>query len=115
MSFSFPKTLQPTSIVRANQHDVKIIWRDGTEVVYPARRMRMECPCAVCVDEVTGRRQLQEAMVAEDVHPTGIEPIGHYAIQIYFSDGHHTGIYTWEKLIELGKKIVVDSGGLIGE
>ena len=103
---SSSQKLRPTSIVRANQYDVKVTWGDGTEVVYPARRLRMECPCAVCVDELTGMRRLQESMVAEDVHPAGIDPAGHYAIQIHFSDGHNTGIYTWEKLFELGKKLV---------
>ena len=100
---------QPASITRANEHDVKIVWKDGTEVVYPARRLRLECPCAVCVDELTGVRRLQESMVPEDVHPAGIDPVGHYAIQFHFSDGHSTGIYTWEKLAVLGRKLA-DSG-----
>lgn len=96
---------QPSSVTRANEHDVKIAWKDGTEVVYPARRLRMECPCAVCVDELTGVRRLQESTVPEDVHPAGIDRVGHYAIQFHFSDGHNTGIYTWEKLAALGRKL----------
>ena len=102
---SSAQTLPPSSITRANRHDVRIVWKDGAEVVYPARRLRMECPCAVCVDELTGVRRLQESMVPDDVHPAGIDPVGRYAIQIHFSDGHNTGIYTWEKLAALGKKL----------
>ena len=105
MEFSTPQELKPISINRVNEYDVKINWKNGMEVIYPARRLRMECPCAVCVDELTWVRRLQENMVAEDVHPAGIDPVGHYAIQIHFSDGHNTGIYTWEKLVDLGKKL----------
>ena len=96
---------RPIEIGRANEHDVKIRWNDGTEAVYPSRFLRLECPCAVCVDELTGRRTLQPAAIADDVHPAGIEPVGRYAIQIFWSDGHSTGIYTWERLRALGEKI----------
>ena len=96
---------RPLEIGRANKHDVKIRWNDGTEAVYPARLLRLECPCAVCVDELTGRRTLQPAAIPDDVHPAGIEPVGRYAIQIYWSDGHSTGLYTWERLHALTAKI----------
>ncbi len=96
---------RPIEITRANEHDVKIRWNDGREVVYPARFLRFQCPCAVCVDEMTGRRTLQEHTLAPDVHPLGIDPVGHYAIQIYWSDGHSSGIYTWERLHELISQI----------
>jgi len=99
------ETPQPVEITRANEHDVKIRWKAGAEAVYPARLLRMECPCAVCVDELTGRRKLQEGSVPADVHPTAIVPVGRYAIQIYWSDGHTTGIYTWERLHDLMAKI----------
>ena len=96
---------RPLEIGRANEHDVKIRWNDGTEVVYPARFLRLECPCAVCVDEVTGRRIVLPATISDDVHPAAIERVGHYAIQIYWSDGHNSGIYTWEHLRALSKRI----------
>jgi DUF971 family protein len=92
---------RPIEITRVNQHDVKIRWKGGREVVYPARFLRFHCPCAVCVDEMTGVRRLRESSLPGDVHPVAIEPVGHYAIQIYWSDGHNTGIYTWERLHEL--------------
>jgi DUF971 family protein len=101
---------KPVEITRANQHDIKIRWKDGREVVYPARFLRMECPCAVCVDELTGRRTLKETSVPQDVHPNGIERVGRYAIQIYWSDGHTTGLYTWERLRDLIDKIPGGNG-----
>jgi DUF971 family protein len=91
----------PLEIGRAGQHDVHIRWSDGKEVTYPARRLRLSCPCAMCVDENTGLKILREPGVPLDVHPIRIEPVGRYAITIQWSDGHSTGIYTWEYLYEL--------------
>lgn len=101
MSNDPPSELKPIEIGRANQHDVKIRWNDGAEAVYPARALRLECPCALCVDEMTGKKRLEEASVPQDVHPAGIEHVGRYAVQIYWSDGHRTGLYTWERLRDL--------------
>lgn len=98
-------TPRPLEIGRANQHDVKIRWSDGIETVYPARFLRLECPCASCVDELSGRRTLQPEKVPDTVHPLGIHAVGRYAMQIAWSDGHSTGIYTWERLRDLIDKL----------
>ena len=66
---SAPEPPRPIEIGRANEHDVRIRWKDGAEAVYPARLLRLECPCANCVDELTGRKLIQEGVIAEDVHP----------------------------------------------
>ncbi|HWP84635.1 MAG TPA: DUF971 domain-containing protein [Terriglobia bacterium] len=95
----------PLEIGRANQHDVRIRWSDGSETVYPARTLRLQCPCALCVDETTGLRILKEPAVPQDVHPLRIDPVGRYAIAIQWSDGHNTGIYTWEWLYALGQRL----------
>ena len=95
----------PLEVGRANQHDVRIRWSDGSEKIYPARSLRLKCPCAMCVDENTGFRILKEPGIPLDVHPVKIEPVGRYAIVIHWSDGHNTGIYTWENLYELGQKL----------
>ena len=88
----------PVEIGRANAHDVKIIWQDGQESVYPARELRMNCPCAGCVDEMTGAIRILPTNIPQDVHPVSIELVGRYAMTIRWSDGHQTGIYTFEKL-----------------
>jgi DUF971 family protein len=95
---------RPLEIGRANQHDLRVRWNDGGESIYAARRLRLACPCAMCVDENTGLRILREPGVPLDVHPLKIEPVGRYAIAIHWSDGHNTGIYTWEKLDELAAR-----------
>jgi len=88
----------PIEIGRANQHDVKIQWNDGHESVYPARELRMSCPCAGCVDEMTGVIRVIATSIPQDVHPLKIDVVGRYAIAIHWSDGHNTGIYAFEYL-----------------
>ncbi len=91
----------PREIGRANQHDVKIAWQDGHESVYPARDLRLKCPCAGCIDEFTGVVRVIASGIPQDVHPASISLVGNYAITIQWSDGHHTGIYAFELLRKL--------------
>ncbi len=93
--------LVPVEIGRANAHDVKITWQDQHVSIYPARELRLRCPCAGCVDEMTGVVRLIESGVPQDVRPSAIHPIGRYAISIDWSDGHRTGIYAYELLRKL--------------
>lgn len=88
----------PVEITRANQWDVRIRWSDRHESVYPARYLRLRCPCAICVEETTGRALLDPAGVTPDIHPLAIRAVGTYAIEFEWSDGHETGIYSYEYL-----------------
>jgi len=88
----------PVEIAREGEHDVAILWKDGHRSVLRARQLRLACPCAECVEEMTGRLLLDPGRVAEDVHPVRIERVGRYAVSIAFSDGHASGIYTFELL-----------------
>lgn len=91
----------PLEITRAGEHDVKIIWKDGHESVYPARDLRLACPCAGCVHELTGETLVDPKAVPADVRPLKIVPVGRYAIQIIWSDRHNTGIYAYDRLRKL--------------
>ena len=62
--------------------------------------LRQLCPCAGCVDELTGVRTLRPEAVDEGVYPTAIHYVGRYALQFVWSDGHSTGIYTFDRLRE---------------
>lgn len=95
----------PREIGRSGKHDVLIRWRDERESVFPARFLRLACPCASCIEEMTGRKILKDEDVPKDVHPLAIQPVGQYAIRIQWSDGHQTGIYTWEHLNKLSQSL----------
>ena len=94
-------TPAPVEIGRANQHDIKITWQDRHESLYPARELRLKCPCAGCVDEFTGAIRIIPNHIPQDVHPLSIKLVGNYAITIQWSDGHHTGIYSFDLLRKL--------------
>jgi DUF971 family protein len=75
-----------------------IDWADGHSSVYEPRYLRLLCPCAGCVDEFTGRPLLKPEMVPQGVYPKAINHVGRYALQFVWSDGHDTGIYSFETL-----------------
>ena len=75
-----------------------IAWDDGAECTYPNRYLRGNCGCAECVSETTGQRMVDESMVAPNVQAVQVGPVGNYAIQIVWSDGHSTGIYPFTRL-----------------
>ena len=80
---------------------LRIVWKDGVASEYVPRNLRLLCPCAGCVDEMTGARTLLDETVDDSVYPTAIHYVGRYALQFVWSDGHSTGIYTFEYLREM--------------
>jgi DUF971 family protein len=90
---------QPKSIDRVRD-GIRITWEDGRSDIYPAVFLRTKCPCAVC-RETPGHPPPQPI----SPHPVAIvsaHPIGRYALQFVFSDGHDTGIFSFEYLRNLG-------------
>lgn len=88
----------PEAIDVAPNGDVRIAWSGGPEVTIPAARLRDLCPCAECVEEGTGRKLLDPATIPASIRPEQILAVGNYAVQIHWSDGHSTGIYSWQTL-----------------
>ena len=77
-----------------------IEWDDaGHGALYPARELRLACPCAACVDEMSGRPLLDPAAVPADVRPVSVALVGAYGLRVQWSDGHGTGIYTFQRLL----------------
>ena len=79
----------------------EIEWPAAPQVRIAFRDLRLLCPCAACVDEMTGERIVNPLTVPEDVAPAAMKYSGNYALKISWSDGHDTGIYTWEYLSKL--------------
>ena len=75
-----------------------LVWGDGHESLYPFRLLRARCTCASCVDEWTGEKLLADDRIAADIRVNRWDATGRYGLQLYFSDGHSTGIYTLKNL-----------------
>ncbi|HKJ00308.1 MAG TPA: DUF971 domain-containing protein [bacterium] len=90
---------RPKDIVYAD--DLTIHWRDDVVAHYPFFYLRDVCPCASCVNELTGEKMLDPKKIAPDVHIRKADYVGNYALRIEWSDGHDTGIYAFRFLREL--------------
>ncbi len=95
-----PRT-QAINYVAFPNGEIAVSWADGHESYYPAHLLRCACACAHCVDEMSGRKTLRDEDVSQDVRPLEIHPVGRYAIAIKWSDGHDTGIYSFDQLRRL--------------
>lgn len=82
---------------------LELTWSDRVDRL-PFRFLRAECGCAQCVHEWTGQRLVDPALLPEDVAVEELQLVGNYAVRIRWSDGHTTGLYTWERLRELGRR-----------
>jgi ATP-binding protein involved in chromosome partitioning len=90
-----------TSPYAINRSDQGLLFEwdaQGHQGFFPARQLRLACPCAACVEEMTGRPLLNPARVAEDIAPRSLALVGAYGIRVDWSDGHKTGIYTFDRL-----------------
>ncbi len=94
-------SVRPTDVAAAPDGGVQVRWDDGKESLFPAKWLRARCPCAGCVEEWSGRRTVSEAQIKADVRVHNLEPVGRYAVRIDWSDGHNSGIYSWEYLLEM--------------
>jgi DUF971 family protein len=87
---------------------VDIDWSDGHVSHYSFQFLRDACPCALCDDErgkaglepgqAPGSKPGELPMFRPAMKPSNVEPIGRYALQFTWSDGHETGIYSWDYL-----------------
>ena len=91
---------RPTVIRRSDPTRVEIEWGDGHRSSFTPAELRGLCPCAQCVDEVSGIRRHDPTRVPADLTQSDLQMVGHYAVSLRFSDGHHTGIYTFPYLRE---------------
>ena len=77
---------------------LEIGWADGSRSVLDPYHLRLGCPCAACVDERTGEKILDARRVPLDVRVAEVRAVGNYGLAPRFSDGHQTGIFTFERL-----------------
>ncbi len=64
------------------------------------KALRLNCQCAVCVDEFTGKRHIQPDDIPDTIHPLSMNPVGNYALGINWSDGH-SSLYPYSRLEQI--------------
>lgn len=85
---------------------LRLTWRDGVSAALPAERLRLRCRCAWCT-----RDRAQDRFPArfEGAAVTRVEPMGGYAVNLGFADGHARGIYPWVYLRQLAGEAQADA------
>ncbi len=98
-----PQTPQPTAItVHQQSRTLEVSFADGSEFRIPFELMRIYSPSAEVQGHGPGQEVLQTGK--REVELVELEPVGHYAVQPTFSDGHNSGIFSWDYLYFLGSQ-----------
>ena len=100
--------MRPTDLQQIGD-ELAIKWDDGSESYVKLEKLRRYCPCAGCKGEVLFGKVYKPAPLTvfqEGMYElAAIKPVGLYAIQLVWKDGHDTGIYSWEYLLALEEAI----------
>ena len=101
-------TPEKVRVLMTEGKGLEIDWVDGHKSAWSFGWLRLACPCATCVDErnAEGRKAGQPKpkpavllpMYTPPSKPASAHPVGRYAIQFNWQDGHSAGIYSWEYL-----------------
>lgn len=101
-----PKFLRVAGIT-VHDKELEIQWSDGHASIYPHKFLRQKCRCALCAGEPflsTGGLMMPNVNlpnVPDNVAPTRFGQVGNYGLSINWSDGHNTGIYSFNYLREI--------------
>ncbi|NUN69109.1 MAG: DUF971 domain-containing protein [Bacteroidetes bacterium] len=93
--------MKPTAIKQTDAETITVTWDDRTETPLPITLLRDECPCAECKGETILMQQILPVLKPKlpgHYSIQSITPVGSYAIQISWGDGHATGLYSWDYL-----------------
>ena len=94
---------RPTALtVHQQSRLLEVAFDDGAQFRIPFELMRVYSPSAEVQGHGPGQEVLQTGK--RDVVIDGLEPVGHYAVQPHFSDGHDSGIFSWDYLYFLGSQ-----------
>ncbi len=93
----------PTDIVLHQQSRVlEVAFDNGARYRFPFEFLRVYSPSAEVRGHGPGQETLQSGK--RNVILTEVEPVGHYALKLVFSDGHDSGLYSWDYLVEIGEQ-----------
>ena len=97
--------MDPEHIAISKSTGIQIDWRDGHHSAYSLAYLRDECPCATCTGS-HGTPPQRSDYAKQELFPmykpslkmNSVEPLGSYAIRIFWNDGHSTGMYSFDHL-----------------
>jgi DUF971 family protein len=97
----------PKSVEQISDQAIAITWDDETQNIFFAEKVRGKCPCAGCKDANENKPNANPFNILK-ANPNNVlfkswEMVGRYAIRFSFSDGHSTGIFTFDYLQEIGE------------
>jgi DUF971 family protein len=95
---------RPPTEIKLHQKSrvLEITFADGARFRLPCELLRAYSPSAEVRGHGPGQQVLQTGK--KEVEIAHIEPVGQYAVQLHFSDGHDTGIYSWDLLYDYGTR-----------
>lgn len=97
--------MRPTD-VQIIGSELALRWDDGVESYIPLLTLRRHCPCASCAGETDVLGNLHKGpdrpLTPRSSQLLRLEPVGSYALQPVWADGHNTGLFTFEHLRRLG-------------
>ena len=93
--------VEPREIEQEGAAGLRVTWADARVCRYGAATLRRVCPCAQCVNEMTGERTIRPESVPDALTIEDVALVGRYALNFRWSDGHQTGIYSFRYLREL--------------
>ena len=96
----------PEHIAISKSKGIEVDWKDGHHSSYTLGYLRDECPCATCTGAHGTEPQKTDYSAPAAAFPMfkpalkmlNIEEVGAYALKIFWSDGHSSGIYSWDHL-----------------
>ncbi|MGI9519380.1 MAG: DUF971 domain-containing protein [Pirellulaceae bacterium] len=101
-------SVHPVELERLSDRQLAITWNDGLQQRIAYRRLRDSCPCATCRQpdppgqgQDAGGLRVLSAAETQPLDIVAMSPVGNYAYNIQFSDGHNTGIFTYDHLRSL--------------
>ncbi|MDX1387649.1 MAG: DUF971 domain-containing protein [Acidobacteriota bacterium] len=98
-----PAAVKPRNLAIAGR-ELAIAWGDGHESYIPMGTLRRRCPCAMCTNRPDRKKNPLETVEGprlDEITIARLVPVGAYAVQIVWSDGHDTGIHSYESLRRL--------------
>lgn len=103
MTATAPSPCRPTAVTVHQQSAVlEVAFDDGSVFRIPFELLRIYSPSAEVQGHGPGQEVLQTGK--RNVAVVAIEPVGHYAVKPVFSDGHESGIFSWDYLYHLGSQ-----------